>query len=212
MKTEVLINVIAEDAAVRGPSLPVRLAIALAIGGAVSAALFAAVLGLRPDIGTAVQTWRFDFKILALLAAFAAAIWAALELVRPDASHGKAVAMMSLAPALLAAGVGIELLTVAPDAWLPRAIGSNSRICLVAIPVMAVAPLACLLAVSRAGAPRSPAFAGAAAGLLAGSLAALLYATHCIDDSPLFLAAWYPPAIASCALLGLLVGRWNLRW
>jgi hypothetical protein len=212
MKTDDLINVIAEDAAVRGPSLPVRLAMALAIGGAVSAALFAAVLGLRPDIGTAVQTWRFDFKIVALLTAFAAAIWAALELVRPNASHGKVLAMMSLAPALLAAGVAGELLTVTADAWLPRAIGSNSLVCLVAIPLMAVAPLAGLLAVLRTGAPRSPALAGAAAGLLAGSLAALLYATHCVDDSPLFVAAWYTPAIASCMLLGLLAGRWRLRW
>ena len=212
MKTQGLINAIAEDAAVRGPSMRVLLAIALAIGGAISTVLFALVLGVRPDVGTALQTWRFDFKIVTLLTAFAVAIWVAIELARPDASHGKVLLMMLLAPALLVAGVGGELLTVVPDAWLPHAIGSNSRVCLIAIPVMAAAPLVGLLTVLRAGAPRSPAFAGAAAGLLAGSLAALLYATHCVDDSPLFVAAWYTPAIASCILIGFLVGRRNLRW
>lgn len=212
MKTEGLINAIAEDVAVLDPPILVRLTIALAVGGTISAALFVLVLGVRPDLGTAIQTWRFDFKIVTLVTAFAAAVWATVELARPDASHGKVLAMMLLAPALLAAGVVGELLTVAPDAWLPHAIGSNSRVCLIAIPAMAFAPLAGLLTALRAGAPRSPAFAGAAAGLLAGSLAALLYASHCVDDSTLFVAAWYTPAIASCMFLGLLIGRWNLRW
>ncbi len=136
-----------------------------------------------------------------MLTAFPAAVWATIELVRPDASSGKVLVMMLLAPALLAAGVVGELLMVAPDAWLPHAIGGNSRVCLIAIPAMALAPLAGLLTALRAGAPRSPAFAGVASELLAGSLAALLYASHCVDDSALFVAAWYTPAIAGCILV-----------
>ena len=52
----------------------------------------------------------------------------------------------------------------------------------------------------------------AAAGLLAGGLAATLYATHCTDDSPLFVAAWYSLAIAGVAALGALIGARWLRW
>jgi hypothetical protein len=64
----------------------------------------------------------------------------------------------------------------------------------------------------RAGAPRSPGIAGAAAGLLAGSLAATLYALHCFDDSPLFVAFWYVPAIALVMLGGAAAGSRALRW
>lgn len=212
MKTEDLISALAADVAVRGPSMRVRMAMALAIGGAISATLFVLVLGVRPDIGIALQTWRFDLKVVTMVTAFAAALWAATELARPDARHRKVLAIALLAPALLAAGVGIELLTVAPDAWSVRATGSNSRVCLVAVPILSLAPLAALLAALRTGAPRSPSFAGAVAGLLAGTLAAILYATHCTDDSPLFVAVWYTPAIAAPALMGLLAGHRILRW
>jgi hypothetical protein len=54
--------------------------------------------------------------------------------------------------------------------------------------------------------------AGAVAGLLAGSLAATLYATHCVDDSPLFVALWYPPPIALATLVGAVAGHRMLRW
>lgn len=212
MKTEDLIGAIAADVAVRGPSLRIRMALAIAIGGTISATLFAFGLGVRPDIGVAIHTWRFDLKIVTMLAAFLFALWAVVDLARPQAHLRKVLAVLLLAPALLATAVGIELLAVPPQAWLARAVGSNSRICLVAVPILALAPLAGLLAALRAGAPRSPGLAGAGAGLLAGSLAALLYATHCFDDSPLFVATWYTPAIAVSVLLGFLVGRRVLHW
>jgi hypothetical protein len=212
MKTEDLIGALAADVALRGPSMRVRLALALTIGGAISATLFAFGLGVRPDLGAAMHTWRFDIKVVTVLAAFLFALWAVLDLARPQAHHRKVLAVVLLAPALLAIAVGIELLAVPPQAWLARAVGSNSRICLVAVPILALAPLAGLLAALRAGAPRSPSLAGAGAGLLAGSLAAMLYATHCVDDSPLFVAAWYTPAIAVAVLLGSLAGRRMLRW
>lgn len=212
MKTEDLIGAIAADVAVRGPSLRIRLALALAIGGAVSATLFAFGLGVRPDIGIAMHTWHFDLKIVTMLAAFLFALWAVVDLARPQAHHRKVLAVLLLAPALLAVGVVIEMLTVPTQAWLARAVGSNSRVCLVAVPILALAPLTGLLAALRAGAPRSPGLAGAGAGLLAGSLAAMLYATHCVDNSPLFVATWYTPAIAVSVLLGFLVGRRVLHW
>jgi hypothetical protein len=58
----------------------------------------------------------------------------------------------------------------------------------------------------------SPAVTGAVAGLLAGALGATVYATHCTDDSPLFVAIWYTQAIGFMALGGMLVGQYVLRW
>ncbi|MFC6491272.1 NrsF family protein, partial [Nitratireductor sp. GCM10026969] len=57
-----------------------------------------------------------------------------------------------------------------------------------------------------------PALAGAAAGLLAGGLAATFYAAHCTDDSPLFVAVWYTIAVAMLALVGAAIGSRLARW
>lgn len=212
MKTDDLINAMVQDGAAHRPSTAARMAAALAIGGAVATVLFALTLGVRPDIGSALQTWRFDFKLAVALTCFALALWACAQLARPDADLGKVLTGLAGAPLLLAIGVGVELATSAPDAWYARAIGSNSRICLIAVPLLSIAPLAALLAALRSGAPRSPSAAGAVAGLLAGALAATLYATHCVDDSPLFVALWYTPGVVVAAVLGALVGRRLLRW
>jgi hypothetical protein len=56
------------------------------------------------------------------------------------------------------------------------------------------------------------AIAGAMAGALAGSLGAVLYAAHCVDDSPLFVATWYGIAIALVTAVGALLGHRLLRW
>jgi hypothetical protein len=78
--------------------------------------------------------------------------------------------------------------------------------------VLALAPLAAILLALRKGAPEQPLFCGAAAGLFAGALGAALYATHCWDDSPLFVAIWYPLGIAVSVLIGALAGSRLLRW
>jgi hypothetical protein len=212
MKTEDLINAIAEDAAAKLPSVSVRMAVALATGGAVAVAFFAYSLGVRTDIASALQTWRFDAKLAATLLAFVAALWATVRLARPDTNLRQALAALLLPLPALAFTVGCELMVSPAGTWSTKAIGSNSRLCVTSILLMSVAPLAALLLASRVGAPRSPALAGAAAGLLAGGLAATLYAIHCPDDSPLFVALWYMPVVALITLGGAVIGRRALRW
>jgi hypothetical protein len=72
--------------------------------------------------------------------------------------------------------------------------------------------LAGLIYVSRHGAPERPALAGALAGILSAGLAATLYATHCTDDSPLFVITWYSIAVGLMAAIGALAGSRFLRW
>jgi len=64
----------------------------------------------------------------------------------------------------------------------------------------------------RSGAPRSPGLTGALAGAAAAGIAALFYASHCPDDSPLFVATWYPLATLICMGAGALAGRRFLAW
>ena len=73
-------------------------------------------------------------------------------------------------------------------------------------------PLACTFLALRHGAPTRPGLAGAVAGLVASGIAATLYASHCTDDSPLFVATWYPLAIGIVVRAGYVAGSRYLRW
>ena len=69
-----------------------------------------------------------------------------------------------------------------------------------------------MLGAMRRGIPTRPAFAGAAAGLLAGALGGAAYAIVCKNDGALFVAVWYTTAIIVVAGLGALIGRKALAW
>src|SRR2546423_15075253 len=93
---------------------------------------------------------------------------------------------------------------------MTRLVGNNSRVCMTAIPLMSLPILAGALIGLRHGAPARPAVAGAVAGLLSAGLAATLYASHCTDDSPLFVATWYTLATAMVTAIGALAGSKGL--
>jgi hypothetical protein len=94
----------------------------------------------------------------------------------------------------------------------PKTCGTNAIFCLKSIPFLAAAPLVAVLLALRQGAPEHPALAGAAAGLFAGAIGAACYATHCPDDSPVFVAAWYTLGIGIVAAIGAAAGSRLLRW
>jgi hypothetical protein len=95
---------------------------------------------------------------------------------------------------------------------MTKLVGSNASICLTMVPLLSAPLLVAALLTLRHGAPTRPLLAGALAGLLAGGLGATLYAAHCTDDSPLFVATWYTLAIALVTLMGTAVGYRLLRW
>lgn len=212
MKTDDLINAIAQDAQAASPSITGRILAALGIGGVLALALFSQMLGARPDIVEALQTWRFDAKLIITLLCVVVALQVLVPLARPDVDPRKAFRALLLPAFALVAAMAWELAVAPAATWSARAIGTNSRLCVASIIVLAIAPLAALLVALRVGAPRSPAIAGAVAGLLAGGLAATLYAIHCIDDSPLFVAIWYTPAVALVTAMGAAIGHHALRW
>ena len=211
MRTEDLVNVLVADRAAGRRPVWRRLIVALAVGGLVSLALFVVEFGARTDLDPALATWRFDLKLAMVVLALVLVFRLCLALARP--AGGKR-ALRSLVPlaAVAAGAVAIELATVPASAWGTRLVGSNSMICLTAIPLLALAPLAAILAALRSGAPSSPTLAGAAGGLLAAMAAATLYAFHCFDDSPLFVVTWYTLATVPVMIVGAVAGRRVLRW
>lgn len=209
METSALIRLLAWDVPDREPLGPgVGLAVMASV--ALAASLFAAALGPRPDIMAALDTARFAFKFVVVGALALTATMVTRRIGRPDV----APRMRSLlaAPILLAAAVLTELAVSPRAAWPALMIGENALLCLTLIPALSIGPLACLLAALRRGAPANPGVAGAVAGLAASGIAALFYAANCVDDSPLFVLAWYPLATGSVALAGFLIGRRVLRW
>ena len=212
MKTEDFIAALGADARLRGPPLRRRVALALAIGACVSLAVFMATVGPRPDVMHAMHTMRFDLKFLDTLALLAPSLALCLRLSRPEASPGALVAWLLAPVALLAIAVLVELATVPSDLWMRRLIGTNWYHCLTLVPTFSLPPLAALILALREGAPRYPTLTGALAGAAAAGVSATIYATSCPDDSPLFVATWYPLATAFVVALGALAGRRWLAW
>jgi hypothetical protein len=212
MRTDDLILALGADARPQGPSLTGRVMLALAIGACISLAVFMTLLGMRPDVMAAAHTMRFDLKFLDTLALLTPACLLCLRMSRPEIEAGTMLAWLLAPVALLAVAVAVELATVPSAMWMRKLMGKNWLHCLLLVPIFSLPPLTALILALRAGAPRHPALTGALAGLTAAGVSATIYATDCPDDSPLFVATWYPLASGVVAGLGALAGRKWLRW
>ena len=212
MKTNDLIAALAADSGRPVVSLGRRMAYALGIGALVSLAWFLAMLGPRPDIHEAMHTVRFDLKFVDTLALLAPSAILCLRLSRPEARPGALMAWLLAPFLLLLVAVLIELTLVPADLWGVRIVGTNWYHCLSLIPLLSIAPLGALIAALREGAPSYPALTGALAGSASAGIAATIYATNCTDDSPLFVASWYPLATSIVVAAGAWAGRRWLSW
>jgi hypothetical protein len=212
MQTDQLIRTLAADNAHRAWPVGFVLALALLAAAPVSVAMFLVGLGMRPDVMTAMHNPFFDLKFAVTLALAIPAIAISLHLSRPEALL-RGWAWLLLIPAgLLVAGISGEMMVPQRLPMMTRLVGSNWRTCLTAIPLMSLPLLAAALIGLRHGAPTRPAVAGAIAGLVSAGLAATLYASHCTDDSPLFVATWYSIATALVTAIGALAGSRVLRF
>jgi len=212
MDTDQLINMLAADNAHRPRRVSFVLALALLAAAPVSILMFMAELGVRPDVMTAMHNPFFDLKFAVTLALAAAAITISLHLSRPEASLRGFVWLLAVPAGLLVAGISGEMMMPQRLPMMTRLVGSNSRVCMAAVPLLSLPLLAASLIGLRHGAPTRPALAGAMAGLLSAGLAATLYAAHCTDDSPLFVATWYSIATALVTAIGALAGAKVLRF
>lgn len=212
MKTEELIRAMTSDLAAPEPSIELRFAMAFVPGVLLAFALFLVTLGPRPDLMAVLGDMRFLFKfVVTLLLALCSAmlVW---RLARPGAPARLQTAVLVAVPLVLAAGVVAELVVLPRSSWAPKLIGSNGLVCVVSIPFFALPMLIAEMLALRQGAPARPGLAGIVAGLFAGGVAAAIYAAHCPDDLPLFVAVWYSLGIAIVAVVGGVAGRFALRW
>ena len=212
MDTDRLIQTLAADNAQRNRPVGNALGVALLVALPLALIVLLSTIGLRADIRSAMRTPLFDLKFVVTLALAIPAIAISLHLSRPEATL-RGWGWWLLAPlVILALGAVAEMTMPNRPPMMMRWMGHNAMLCLAAIPLLAMPILAAALLALRQGAPSRPALAGAMAGLLSAGLAATLYAAHCIDDSPLFVATWYTLATALVTAIGALAGAKWLRY
>lgn len=211
MKTETLIQTLAADI------VPERRPTTFLAGGLIAAfgvtvLLVWFLLGFRSDLadtmGDPPSALRFFLAgSLALVSA---------RMVRLLATPGgdRLIRLWPLAAlAVVALGALVWAGITTPTEALGMAVVGKTMInCLVSIPLLSLVPVAAVLAALRQGAPTAPGLAGGAAGLCGGGLAAMVYALHCTEDSPLFYVTWYGLAIIGVTLASALIGARLLRW
>lgn len=212
MDTDQLIRTLAADNSHRSRPVGLALMLALLAAAPVSLLMFFTELGIRPDVMTAMRNPFFDLKFAVTIALAISAMVICMHLSRPEASL-RGFGWLLLIPAgILTAGIGGEMMMPQRLPAMTRLVGNNSRVCMAAIPLLSLPILAGALVGLRQGATSRPAVAGAVAGLASAGLAATLYASHCTDDSPLFVATWYTLSTALVTAVGALAGSKLLKY
>lgn len=211
MKTTDLISLMAADAPVR-MRLGRMVTLALVAGVAASVVVLMASIGLRHNMASVFETARVLFKVLFTLALAVAASALVFRVGRPGAGLGRRGLWLAVLAGVLLAAIATELAVLPRGQWMASLEGGHALFCVFFIPVLSLAPLGAFLLALREGAPDSPGLAGAVAGFAASAIGAAIYAWHCPDDSPLFLATWYTLAAALVTLAGFFIGRRALRW
>lgn len=197
---------------VRSTEVTRTLGLGLAAGIAGSALLMAATIGIRHDIMDAMGGGAFWLKFLYTLAIAALGLKLVERIGRPGTDARLPLALLAVPVLVLAAMMAMQMMAADDATRHSLMMGHSARTCSMLITGLALPLFAGLFWSLRQLAPTRLIQAGAAAGLLAGSTAATIYAFHCTESTATFIAIWYTAGIALTTLLGAGLGRWMLRW
>jgi hypothetical protein len=213
MKTDELVTLLASGAsAVEPNAVARRYALSLGWGAFGATLLMAILLGVRVDIEAAARLPMFWIKLAFPASVAVASLVAASRLSRPGARLGGACGAV-IAPVLVIWLYACWVLLGAPAAERADLVmGRTWKYCLVGIPTLALPVFAATLWAMKGLAPTRLALAGAAAGLLAAAIAAVVYALHCPEMEAPFLGVWYVAGMMIPAAAGALLGPFVLRW
>jgi hypothetical protein len=213
MRTDDLVSLLATEAgAVERHAVRRRYTIALGLGLAASALLMLGVLGLRPDLAVAIHLPMFWVKLGFVGCLAWASLAATARLSRPGRRLGW-VPVALVAPVLVMWAIAsITLAAAAPSQWAQLIFGSTWRVCPFLIAMLSVPVFVAVLWAMRGLAPTRLTLAGTAAGLLAGTLGALVYCLHCPEQEAPFIGSWYVLGMLIPAVAGAVLGRSVLRW
>jgi len=213
MKTDDLIHLLAEDLApVVRRQVVQRYAVAIATALPVSALLMWTLLGVRVDLSSAVALPMFWIKL-----AFPAALAAmALPMVKrvslPGNTLGRWPAGVALPVVVMWGLAAWRFQSVPVDQDAQLLLGQTWSVCPWLIMLLSAPIFVAVFTAMRALAPIQLRQAGLVAGLLSGSIGAMVYSLHCPEMEPAFLGTWYLMGILLTAGIGALLGKAMLRW
>lgn len=213
MKTDEFVTLLAKNASPVEPNATAR-RFALALGWGLFAATLAMALtlGVRPDIVDAMHLPMFWVKLAFPALVATVALYAATRLARPGMRLGHAPGMLAALVAAMWMLAVVVLLNAAPAERNRLVFGDTWLFCLLAISLLSIPLFAAAMWAMKGLAPTRLSLAGGAAGLLAGSTSAAIYALHCPETGAPFLAIWYVLCMFIPAMAGALVGPRLLRW
>ena len=213
MKTDELVTMLATGSAAARPKAPGhRFVLALGYGGLAAALLMAFMLGVRPDLVQALRLPMFWAKLGFTGSLAAASAVAAIRLSRPGASLAAVPAVLAAIVLAMWALAALSLARAAPGQWPELVFGQTWRVCPFLIAVLSVPVFVAVLWAMQGLAPTRLRLAGATAGLLAGTSAALVYCVHCPELTAPFIGLWYVLGMLIPAGAGALLGPRLLRW
>ncbi len=189
-----------------------RVALALVGSFAAAALICILTLGFRPDFIEALRTPGFLMKIGTIAAVVAISGYGLRRGARARGANGRVLRLALLPLGVVWIAAAVELALLAPARWPEVVMFHEWRLCLLAVPLLSLIPLALLTLVLREGAPTELPVCGALLGLCAGGIGALAYATYCLNDTPVYVGVWYAAGIALVTLVGWIMGPRLLKW
>jgi hypothetical protein len=213
MRTEDLIELLSTGATPveRGVAAR-RFAAAVSFAVLASFLLMVSIFGLHPHLATVAHTAPFWERLAFALCIASGALLATGRLARPGAAIGSAWPLM-VAPVVVVWLAGIATVgTAAPQDQLALILGHSWRACPFNILLLAVPGFLAVFLAVKGLAPTRLRLAGAASGLLAGSIGTVVYCFHCPEMSPAFWSVWYLLGMALSSAFGALLGPSLLRW
>ncbi len=213
MTTDDLIRSLAADVPpVSRHAVGRRLAAGIVVGGLITLAAIALLLGFRPNFRSAVHGFSFWMKAAYTLSMAIAAGVIVARLARPGRPLGRTPWLLAV-PVLLLAIVGaIEMAHAPRSHWLAMWLGATWRICPWLVLLLSIPIFVGLLWSFRRLAATRLRLAGAASGLCAGASAAVIYCLHCPEVSAIFVLTWYTLGMALAAAAGAVLGPRLMRW
>lgn len=213
MKTDELVALLARDATpVKRGALPTRIGLLAVVGAVAAFGILIAWLGIRPDLAEAVTGPTYWMKTLYTLGVGIAGFALAERLSRPGAKGRIGWALAGFFAVAIVAIAVSQLIATPPEQMRAAFMGSSWDKCPWRILVLSLPGLAVILWTMRKFAPTRPALAGAAAGLLAGGIAATVYGLHCQEVAAPFVALWYSLGMILSTVVGATIGSRVLRW
>lgn len=213
MTQAALIEALCADLTPVTPVPPARIIGRGALIGAGAALLVVlAAWGVQPGIDHGLPLAALLLKAGAMIAIAGIALRSLAAQARPGASPVALLPALGLVVAALGF-VALGQMLVAHEAGAGHLLfGQSWQSCPWRIAALSFPLLGGLFWALRQQAPVDLRRAGATAGLLAGSIAAAVYALACSEQSAAFVLCWYGLGIGIATLAGALAGPRLLRW